>query len=619
MPEHVTPGVYVEETSFRARSIEDVPTGTFGMTGLTAYGPVPYIANGATMVEPGPVLVTSFAEYERVFGGLTIGGEPCLVALAARAFFLNGGRRLYVARVFPFTTTAGSPASIDDDADFGRLDVPTPGPALLRWKARWPGSVASQIKVSVTLRRGENQLVGGELTGLEAGTAVEVVPLDSRGQPPVMSDGQDPVNANVRLVTRHADGGYGYVGADGAFEEADPQTAAFHLTLTVTVTKGEDRLDIYDELELGAEHPRSVFEVLRAEQPADRNSLVWLDTVDQDADPAPSAGNLLEALLTLRPGAFLTGGGDGTGFTSQLLLGNEGGRLGDTGDPARGLGALGEIDDIAIVATPDSVRLDATDQQLAIENLIAHCERFRFRMAIADPPADSSIGEVRAFRSKFDSTYAALYYPWLRIIDPTSSPSPGTIPPLVDIPPSGAIAGIYARNDRERGVHKAPANEVVHGITGFSADLTDRDQSVLNPEGINVLRSFEGRGNRVWGARLMSSEAEWKYIPVRRLLVHLEHSIANSIQWAVFEPNGERLWAAVREAVEGFLLGAWRTGALAGSKQEEAFFVRCDRSTMTRSDLDDGRLICLIGVATLRPAEFLTFRIAQRTAEAHSE
>jgi phage tail sheath protein FI len=251
-----------------------------------------------------------------------------------------------------------------------------------------------------------------------------------------------------------------------------------------------------------------------------------------------------------------------------------------------------------------------------VDALIGHCERLRYRMAIVDPPPDQSISGIRQFRSQFDSTYAALYYPWLEILDPNARPDPGTPPPRIPLPPSGFVAGIYARSDIERGVHKAPANEVLLGLTRFQANVTFDRQAVLNPEGINALRFFEGRANRVWGARTMSSDPEWKYVNVRRLFIYLEHSIDKATQWAVFEPNNERLWASIRQTIEDFLRVVWRSGALMGTRAEEAFFVRCDRTTMSQNDLDNGRLICLIGVAPTYPAEFVIFRIGQWTADA---
>jgi phage tail sheath protein FI len=184
------------------------------------------------------------------------------------------------------------------------------------------------------------------------------------------------------------------------------------------------------------------------------------------------------------------------------------------------------------------------------------------------------------------------------------------------LPPEGFLAGIYARSDNERGVHKAPANEIVRGALGFNVPVSHGTQEVLNPEGINVLRSFEGRGNRVWGARTLSSDPEWTYVNVRRLFIYLEASIDRSTQWAVFEPNNEALWKKVSMTIESFLVDVWRTGALMGNSPNEAFFVRCDRTTMSQGDLDNGRLICLIGVAPTKPAEFVIFRIGQWTADA---
>jgi phage tail sheath protein FI len=199
----------------------------------------------------------------------------------------------------------------------------------------------------------------------------------------------------------------------------------------------------------------------------------------------------------------------------------------------------------------------------------------------------------------------------VRILDPISEQE-------LDVPPSGFMAGIYARSDVEIGVHKAPANEVVRGAIGLEVLINKAQQDVLNPLGINCIRFFEGRGIRVWGARTVSSDPEWKYLNIRRYFVYLEASIDRSTQWAVFEPNGEQLWANVRRTVESFLENEWRSGRLAGTKVEEAFFVRCDRSTMTQNDLDNGRMICLIGVAPLYPAEFVIFRIGQWTGDRRS-
>jgi phage tail sheath protein FI len=184
----------------------------------------------------------------------------------------------------------------------------------------------------------------------------------------------------------------------------------------------------------------------------------------------------------------------------------------------------------------------------------------------------------------------------------------------INVPPAGFIAGIYAHTDVQRGVHKTPANTPVLGALRFAQEINQFQQELLNPSGINCLRSFPGRGHQVWGGRTLSDDPEWKYVNVRRYFLYLERSIEKSTQWAVFEPNGERLWENVRNTVDGFLFNEWRNGRLLGS-EKTAWFVRCDRSTMTQNDLDNGRLICEVGVAALKPAEFVVFRIGQKTAD----
>ena len=268
-----------------------------------------------------------------------------------------------------------------------------------------------------------------------------------------------------------------------------------------------------------------------------------------------------------------------------------------------GIVALEDIDEIAICAVPG---VWSGSVQSA---LVTHCESLKDRFAILDPQDGLDIEGIRAFRAPFDTRYAALYYPWLVTTHPVTGVD-------VEIAPSGHLAGIYARTDAERGVHKAPANAVIRGIRlrdGIAQDVTRRQQDLLNPDGINALRFFPGQGHRVWGSRTLSSDPAWKYVNVRRLFLFLEESIDKGTQWVVFEPNGEPLWALVRQTVANFLGTVWRTGALAGTTPDEAFFVACDRTTMTEEDLENGRLVCVVGVAPVFPAEFVIFRIHQQT------
>jgi hypothetical protein len=276
----------------------------------------------------------------------------------------------------------------------------------------------------------------------------------------------------------------------------------------------------------------------------------------------------------------------------------------------QGLQSLQGLADVAIVAVPGATEsLNGEADAASIRRaLIAHCEQLRYRIAVLDSPLGATLNEVRAVRQGIDSSRAALYYPWVQILDPLTSL------PMLN-PPSGHICGIYARNDIERGVHKAPANEVVRLASGFEVAISHAQQEVLNPDGINCLRFFAGRGYRVWGARTMSSDPEWKYVNVRRYVSYLERSIDLGTQWAVFENNDETLWGRVRLAVENFMNNEWRSGRIEGERPDNAYFVKCDRTTMTQTDLVNGRLVCLVGVAAVKPTEFIIFRIGQKTAD----
>ena len=288
----------------------------------------------------------------------------------------------------------------------------------------------------------------------------------------------------------------------------------------------------------------------------------------------------------------------------------------DADDPIdrTGLFTLASVDEISIVACPGRTG------PLVQGALITHCENLRYRFAVLDgpPPPNDALADVQTQRQQFDTKYAALYYPWLLIPDPF----PVNLANIANysIPPSGHVIGVYARTDIERGVHKAPANEVVRGILGLQRTLNKAQQDILNPypTNINVIRDFrpDNRGIRIYGGRVITSDSDYKYVNVRRLMIYIEASLDRGLQWVVFEPNAEPLWARVTRAISSFLTGVWRDGALEGTKPEEAYFVKCDRTTMTQQDIDTGRLIALIGVAPVKPAEFVIIRIGLWTAHA---
>jgi len=289
------------------------------------------------------------------------------------------------------------------------------------------------------------------------------------------------------------------------------------------------------------------------------------------------------------------------------------------GDPAAlpgertGLTAFTEVDEIAVLYAPDmySSIFDAAGRATLVDDILTHCETLKDRFAIVDVPSGTAdiSGLTLSASPLRPSKYGAVYYPWIKIMDPLTKRDKL-------VPPGGCMAGIYARSDQERGVHKAPANETVRGAIDLEFAVTKGEQDILNPRHINCIRAFPGRGILVWGARTMILDALWKYVNVRRLFIYLEESIDEGTQWVVFEPNDEKLWARVKQSITEFLTRVWKDGALMGKTVEEAFFVKCDRTTMTQDDIDNGRLICVIGVAPVKPAEFVIFRIAQWTGGA---
>ena len=631
MPEYLAPGVYVEEVSFRSKSIEGVPTSTTGFAGMTRYGPVLYSdprTDAANPTLPGksePRLITSFTEFEAVYGGLEPLAAPAdtdqripYTAHAARAFFDNGGKRLYISRVF-------TPRA-DDNPGIATLDIAVGG-GFAAWKARWPGAYGNVLvttkltrsgNVAVQPRDAQGNPVGGvEVRGVRLGSVMEVIPngvnLPTSQLPKENLDAghaSAPQYGVYELV-----GGNPQITAEGGGAvalDASSLVRLVQMQVIVTISPSEPA-PVSEELAAHPGQKRYVGRILQLDDPEDENAVVWLDDSRLDFTDSATPVRLMRALYG---GKQLQGGNDGLVLSPADLAGQEA----DPDNPRRpatGLEALGEVEDIAIVAAPDAGGLD--DQvlrEVAAGALIAHAEKLRYRIAVVDGPAGSSLNEIRAFRGKFDSTRAALYHPWIEVLDPTERAAQGAPPRRMMLPPSGFVCGIYARSDVERGVHKAPANEIVRGLTRFESNINHPRQEVLNPEGINALRFFEGRGNRVWGARTMSSDPEWKYVNVRRLFIFMERSIDVGTQWAVFEPNDRRLWANIRQTVEDFLLVLWRDGALMGKTPEEAYFVRCDRTTMTQNDIDNGRMICLIGVAPVKPAEFVIFRIGQWTGDA---
>jgi uncharacterized protein len=643
MPEYLAPAVFVEETSFRAKPIEGVSTTTTGFIGPTRYGPL----------DLEPEIVTSLAEFEHIYGGRerlhflntvddSVEEVHDYMWHAACAFFENGGKRLYVSRIYTPLSVAntGHSSAVVGGASSGLtvrarypgragnarvvfmlgvgqsvpIDAnpadpsPAPGPRGLRHRDVVLISDAAGPQQSPPVPRGFYLALRDEQTGdwcfapRPPGAAIDRDALDSRvttvrvvtvsvSIAPLVSNAFTHSAIDLPLDPGHLRGempdSFLDAFADHRRDSTDP-------TAKVITDLGRARTTpIVIENTGGFTDGLEVLDQFFAAQAGLRESL---------EDPGSTAADRSISLV-------LTGGNDGMRPQAAAYEGTV-----DADHLNTGLLQFEDREDISIVAAPGStLRYEeeggyGPQAQKIVQHLVNHAQKMRYRIAVLDSGDNQTIDQVRAMRAQFDSSHAALYYPWVRVLDPLSQQE-------IFVPPSGFVAGIYARNDIERGVHKAPANEVVRFALGFERTLNRAQQEVLNPEGINCFRFFEGRGNRLWGARTISSDPEWKYVNVRRYLAYLERSIDNGTQWVVFEPNAEPLWANVRRTIEDFLLNEWRGGALLGDKPERAFFVRCDRSTMTQSDLDNGRLICLIGVAPVKPSEFVIFRIEQWTTD----
>ena len=366
-------------------------------------------------------------------------------------------------------------------------------------------------------------------------------------------------------------------------------------TFTIKIKMG-DTEETYDNVSLARRGAKNVVETVNQ-----ASRLVTLVEI-------PGAGSLAERTPAL--GSYSIKAPD-KGAALPALKSTH--FVGDVSDRS-GLEGMEVADDVTMLICPDvmsayqSGSIDKDGVKAVQLAMIAHCERLANRMAIIDPIPGLAPQDVKKWREKdmnYDSKFAALYYPWIKIDGPDGKP--------IDVPPSGHVAGIWARNDRERGVHKAPANEVIRGALGPTTQVTKGEQDVLNPSGINCIRSFTGRGVRVWGARTVSSDPAWRYVSVRRLFNYVESSIEGGTQWVVFEPNDADLWARVRRDVGAFLTGVWRDGALFGATPQEAFFVKCDAENNPADVRDRGQLIIEVGLAPVKPAEFVVFRFSQFT------
>ena len=715
MPEYLAPGVYVEETSFRAKSIEGVGTSTTAFVGPTRKGP---IAPGTNVRAGLPEVITSFADFVRLYGGLGslsfAATRPNYLAQAVFNYFNEGGVRLYVMRAANSDATGAHRVLTGDqdlnNADNNRVVIRSrfsgsgtngrvifreilstgtagafrqaPAGAIARARtnvasepARILGNIPAPFNVpagavlrlrlgaathditftagpgianlgQVTIAEIEGLLPAGidaqatdgrlelrttalgenETLGVVDATAPGVVSAHTALGLPALGPGEPPARgSNTRVFRKVADGAAGAweAGAESLTLPAGdnalvPDANLIHVAILVEEESGEQQ--VYDNVSFAGASAQHFARML-PENPTTRaqqlEQMYWLDigsgidSLELHTALFPAGSRTGSATEGFAARHTIAGGADGTEPVAGVPT--------DAGTYAAAFEQLRAVEDVSIIAAPGHSSFATVNYQAIQGLLISHVAQTRaYRIAVLDTPPRMTPSEARAERSRIDSHRAALYYPWVVVANPLARPSRPEIPTEISLPPSGFVCGIYARNDVEQGVAKAPANEIVRGALRFENDINFAQQQVLNPLGINCLRFFSGRGLRVWGARTASSDPEWKYVNVRRFFLYLEASIDRGTQWVVFENNGPRLWANVRETVEAFLYNEWVSGNLLGATPKEAYFVRCDRSTMTQNDLDNGRLICLIGVAALKPAEFVIFRIGQKTADARS-
>lgn len=368
---------------------------------------------------------------------------------------------------------------------------------------------------------------------------------------------------------------------------------------TLTIVTGGEAVETYAGLTLGG--PRDAATVVNATSTRVKVEVSLAEDVD-----------LASQLEVLRPGAYALE------KASPVPVPVSGRKFAGSESARSGINGLAIAEDVTIVVVPDLVTaarkadgsLDLNLWKAVQTSLIAHCELHANRVAILDAPPGMSPQQIKEWRSdvaQYDSAFAAMYYPWIKVENPTGSN--GTSQVLV--PPSGHVAGVWARTDDTRGVWKAPANDTIRGVLDVERSITQNEQSVLNPIGINAIRPFGVRGIRIWGARTLASDTDWQYINVRRLFNMVESTILTGTQWAVFEPNDVALWEGVKRTLNAYLRGLWQAGALFGASPDQAFFVRCDETTNPPESIDAGKLVVEVGIAPVKPAEFVIFRISQ--------
>jgi uncharacterized protein len=640
-----TPGVYYQRVDVSAPAISAMRTDIAGFVGIAARGPV----HRALPVQ-------SFRQFVAYFGDFTGAG---FLAYAVRGFFENGGQRCWIVRVaseltVEAETTVGSAAQ-----DIWKISASSPGvwgnDLEIAFRETHRAQTLSEPKNSSAEFSGV-----ASITGFFRGIHVRL----SQGTTTIYKVVSDVDAVRSRLIWLHPDpkARLPYDSVLSGFD-IDRPVLIESIEYTLWVRERGSLTRTYEDLSLVPENPRYGPRILAPlDIPQFSREFLTLP-----ASPEPVVIEELRSLpildlspITTTPNVLtpLSSGADGLATLRKFDFVGEGVDPHDSdivkAAKIRGVRALEEISEVSIIAVPDiniqprvipryippppcipdpclptgppaaavprppsvgdlpPVFSEAEIFQVQSE-MIDQCETLRDRMALIDPPLSAArddkvgVGAVRAWRSRFDSKYAAFYYPWLRIVDPLRS----AISITRDLPPSGHVAGQYARSDFQFGVHKAPANSPLVWVQDVTVAVNDQVHGVLNPIGINAIRPLAGRGIRIFGARTVSSDPDWRFVNVRRLLMMIEKAIDVATQWATFEPNDVSTRTKIHLVLTSFLISLWQRGALMGAAAEEAFFVKCDDENNPPSERANGRMLATVGVAPSRPFEFVILRVGR--------
>ncbi|MDB4964469.1 MAG: tail sheath protein [Myxococcales bacterium] len=583
------PGVYPAADEPRAKPLTVSDTRVAGFVGLAARGPLDE-----------PVLLGGWNEFLDIYGH----SNESYLARAVEGFFLNGGVSCYVVRVAHRAkadtdgkvTPGPEHASCAERIVKDGWDKPTLRVRSMnegRWGnniwVRFAQTTAAKTLLTLDLEVGSGEARVNTAKGFERGSLVRIYDRENSDYV-IVTDVDDRMikwASATPIVRRYRAAGPTYL-----------EVLEFEVFASL-----KDRREVFRGLQMSPLSRRYAPRIINGES--------HLIRLEDSLSAAPLPHNLPQA----EPAAKLAGGRDGIEvLTSEDFVGHDHGP-----DDRTGLMALGAVEQVALLAVPDiMVAYQRTpgpqadrDVQRVQDAMIDLCENLKDRFAILDAPPTKDLEEVRKWRRRLNSSYAAMYYPWITI------DSAGSV--LSMCPPSGHVAGVFARCDTQEGVHKAPANEVITGAVGLMLNMNEDHLGLLNADGINAVRGFPGRGIRVWGARTTADDPDWRFINVRRLFIMLRRSLEEGTQWASFEPNDPRTWERLTRDVDEFLKRLWADGFFAGNSPEESYFARCNASTNTDEERAAGRMVMEIGVAPAIPAEYIVFNVVQKMSDHASQ